>query len=292
MIGKVNQSTESGNIKRFIGVGSVKVKGVNMTKDEMSSFYSTTIENDPVYVTEKQDNEGNSYKQARISFFVEADKEKYPDIDMKTTVNFFVDSRYQYNKDKTKIKVIDKYGRTAWPTVEQAKNHQIPVYANGPANLDADYRPCYRGEDRLTDFIINYLNITPVMEYVNSSWVMSQHPEDSECRLDNIQEYFKGNFKEISDICKLLPENKVKVLFGVRTVDGNMYQTAFTSTTMRNGSSKFTRISDDLENSKAAGAFSDTTFELCDLKEFVQNNTADVKESDLDTPASADLPWE
>lgn len=305
-IGKAKASTEGGSFKQFIGVGSFRIIGVNPTKEQLAAFYGRDVQNDPVYVSDKTDADGKGYKQARISFMIQADllneedkpikaNEKLTE-PFKTTVNFFVDNRYRYNKDNTKIQVIDKYGRTAWPTIEQAKNHQIPVYSNGPANLDKDYRPALRGEAELIEFIINYLNLTPVQNYNQSTgqWTMSAHPQDSECMLDDLQNYFKGNFKELADICKMIPTNRVKICMGIRTDDeGRQHNVAYTGCTLRNGVNSYTKIKDTIDGSKQAGGLQNTVFsdDNAGVIQNIHEYNANVKETDLSKPASVDDPF-
>lgn len=255
-------------IKRYIGVAPVKVLAVNPTKAEMEKIYGTDIENDPVYVG-KVDVNGQSYNNVRLDFIVATDEEK-TGVSMTTKVAIFVREQYRYNRDMTKVQVIDKYGRTAWVTKEQAQNHEIPVYTNGlPANIDKDYRPCYVGEEDLTNFIKAYLNIPNVMKYANGTWILVDNPQDCEARLDNIKDYFRGDFRELKDIMALQPNNKVKVLFGVRTNDeGNQYQAAYTNMFLKNGVTDYSKLDADLQSRKAAGAYPNTEFKVCEFKEY------------------------
>lgn len=255
-------------IKRYIGVAPVKVLAVNPTKAEMEKIYGTDIENDPVYVG-KVDINGQSYNNVRLDFVVATDEEK-TGVSMTTKVAIFVREQYRYNRDMSKVQVIDKYGRTAWVTKEQAQNHEIPVYANGqPANIDKDYRPCYVGEEDLTNFIKAYLNIPNVMKYVNGTWVLVDNPQDCEARLDNIKDYFRGDFRELKDIMALQPNNKVKVLFGVRTNDeGRQYQAVYTNMFLKNGVTDYSKLDADLQERKAAGAYPTTEFKVCEFKEY------------------------
>lgn len=301
-IGKAKASAEAGSgFKMYIGVGSFRVLGVNPTKEELSKFYGREMQNDPTYVSQKTDKDGKPYTQTRISFMIQADPSdgksakdanaalKEP---LKTTINFFVDSRYRYNSDQSKVQVIDKYGRTAWVTIEQAKNKQIPVYSNGPAKLDKDYHPCHTGEEELVKFIINYLNITPIESYNKNTgtWVPAPHPED--CELDyHFADYLKGNVSELKEMCTLIPTNKLKILLGVRTDDeGKQFNTAYTRTTLRNGSQSYNVLKDEIENSKNAGGLKDTVFTddpaglITNIHEYKEN----VKETNLDKPATDD----
>lgn len=255
-------------IKRYIGVAPVKVLAVNPTKAEMEKIYGTDIENDPIYVG-KVDINGQSYNNVRLDFIVATDEEK-TGVSMTTKVAIFVREQYRYNRDMSKVQVIDKYGRTAWVTKEQAQSHEVPVYANGqPANIDKDYRPCYVGEEDLTNFIKAYLNIPNVMKYVNGTWVLVDNPQDCEARLDNIKDYFRGDFRELKDIMALQPNNKVKVLFGVRTNDeGRQYQAVYTNMFLKNGVTDYSKLDADLQERKAAGAYPTTEFKVCEFKEY------------------------
>ena len=296
---KANASSQGGEFKKFVGVGSFRVLGVNPGKKELEEFYGNTRDEEPVYLKDKQDANDNNkpYKQLRVSFMIQADQ-KYEDgkdikenaaltEPLKTTINFFIDSRYFYNNDKTKVQVIDKYGRTAWVTIDQCKNHQIPVYKNGPARLDADYRPSYRGEAELTEFILNYLNVTPIDTYNNNTgqWVTNSHPEDCEGRLDKIKNYFSGDISELKEFCGYMPTNRVKLLLGVRTDDqGRQFNTVFTRMTMRNGSKSYTRFKDAVEGNQSS---QDTVWSndpigvISEIQEYKEN----VKETNLDSPA-------
>ena len=277
-------------IKRYIGVAPVKVLAVNPTKAEMEKIYGTDIENDPVYVG-KVDINGQSYNNVRLDFIVATDEEK-TGVSMTTKVAIFVREQYRYNRDMSKVQVIDKYGRTAWVTKEQAQNHEIPVYANGqPANIDKDYRPCYVGEEDLTNFIKAYLNIPNVMKYVNGTWVLVDNHQDCEARLDNIKDYFRGDFRELKDIMALQPNNKVKVLFGVRTNDeGRQYQAVYTNMFLKNGVTDYSKLDADLQERKAAGAYPTTEFKVCEFKEYNVEATNFDKVAPMPT-APADDFW-
>ena len=142
------QTTDGSSVARYIGVAPVYVLGVNPTKAELEGFYNTSLEKDPEYTGSK-----DNVPFVRIDFIVKTDAPRANEIDLTTKVSFFLRREKRVNRDNTKVQVIDKYGRTAWVTNEQLKAHEIPMYTNGPANLDADYRPVYNGEEKLTDFI-------------------------------------------------------------------------------------------------------------------------------------------
>ena len=281
------ESTESGEFKRYIGVAPVRVLAVNPTKSEQEKLYNTTLDKDPEYVGNVNVN-GKDVQNVRISFVVKTDEEKCG-IDMTTNVTFFLQNAPRMGSQSGKYQIIDKYGRTAWATEEDIKAKQIPVYSNGkPANIDADYRQAYVGEEELTNFIKNYLNIPNVQKYVDGEWKLVDNPSECEARLDKIADYFKGNFAELKSIISLQPNNKIKVMFGVRTSeDGKEYQAVYTRMTLKNGVSDYSRLDKDLQEAKQNGAYSTTEFSVCPIKEYkIEATPVD----DLPTAPAAN-PW-
>ena len=303
-------STGGGEFKKFIGVGSFRVLGVNPTKEELSKFYGNEYSKEPEYLKDKVDEkDGNKpYKQLRVCFMIQADDPSHVnELDemtketnkaltepFKTTMSFFIDSRYCYNSDKTKVKVIDKYARTAWVTIEQAKNHQIPVYKNGPARLDKDYRPAFRGEEELTEFILNYLNVTRIDSYNKNTgeWMTNPHPEDCEATLEKIKDYFKGDIKELKEYCSAIPTNCVKLLVYVNTnSQGMQNNNVYTRMTLRNGTKSYTYLKDNIDGNSAYlgdSVFSnDPTGNIHNIQVYKEN----VKETDLSKPATVNDPF-
>ena len=303
---KGTESTDGAIVKRYTGVAPCYVVGVNPNKKELEEIYGTTVENEPEYRSSVEV-DGRKVENVRIDFIVKTEPEANNGIEMTSKVALFLRKEYRYNKDKTKVQVIDKYGRTAWVTVEQAKAKEIPVYANGPANLDADYRPCFVGEEELTNFIKAYLNIPNVMKYVDNKWVMVDNPADCVARLDNIDKYFSGNYDELRDVIALQPKNRVKILFGVKTNDeGKQYQAVFTQMFLKNGVRDYSKLEKELADRKAAGAYPTTEFTVGELKEYnpqptsfaapAENVGNPFAENPFDTTdplaAMANNPWE
>ena len=291
---KGSESTEGSVVKKYVGVAPVYVIGVNPNKAELEKLYNTQIENEPEYLSEVEVGEDkHKVKNVRIDFIIKTVPEKCNGIEFITKLALFVRNEYRFNKDKSKVQIIDKYGRTAWVTVEQAKAHEIPVYKNGPANIDKDYRPAFVGEEELTNFIKTYLNIPNVMKYVNNTWVMNDNPEDSEARLESIAEYFKGNFKELRDVIALQPNNKVKLLFGVRnTDDGKQYQAVYNQMFLRNNTTDYSKLDADLQERKNNGAYPTTEFFVGDLKEYtVEATNFNTTPSETPFAPANDSPW-
>ena len=299
--GKAQVSKEATEIKRYTGVGSVFVVGVNPSKAELEKLYDRELDKDPEYLTEK-----DGVTSARIDFIIKTDPTAKCSngIELLTKFSMFIRNEYRFNKDKTKVQVIDKYGRTAWVTKEQAKNHEIPVYKNGPANIDKDYRPAYVGEEDITNFLKLFLGISNVEKWVKNEATgrrevvgLVDNPQDCECRLENIEDYFKGKFNEIKGAINLMPNNKIKVLFGVRTTDeGKQYQDVYTRKFLSNTVSVYDKLAEDVQNNKDNGAYPNTEFIVADLQEYTvqatnfnntNNNNGDMP-FDEETSASTD----
>lgn len=276
--GKVAQTAEAVEIKRYLGVAPVKVLAVNPDKATLEKYFNTTIENEPVYTGEKDD-----VKFARVDFLVQTDAEKCG-VDMITRLSFFIRNQRRYSRDNTKMQVIDQYGRTAWVTAEEYKEKKIPIYSNGAAaNISNNYRACLNGEEYLTNFIRTYLNIPAAMRYINNSWVMIENPSDAECRFDHIEDWFNGKFTDIDNVNTLMPDNKIKVLFGVRSSeDGKQYQDYFNRYFMSNASSSFDKMKKEVTSAISNGAYPNTEFEVCPIREYSVDATPIA---DSNTPA-------
>lgn len=293
------ESTEGVAVKRYIGVAPVYVLAVNPNKAELEKLYDTELENAPEYVGEAEvGQEGNKHKvpQVRLDFIVQADPEKCNGIDMKTKVSFFIKKEVRYNRDETKVQVINKYGETTWLPIENAKNGTIPE------NLSwfeaAEFRLAFIGEEELTAFIKAYLNI-PNKSYrkKDGTVVELKDKSEAEARLDKIANYFKGDFSELRNVIALQPKNKVKCMFGVRTTDENkQYQAVYTQKFLKNNVTDYSKLEEELQERKANGAYPDTEFSICDLKEYSVEATefATTTEDDGDLPfagSESSSPW-
>ena len=299
-ISKGNKTVEVSR-KLYIGVGSVFVIGVNPNKAEYEKLYDYAPEEELEYLGEAEVGpEGNkkTVKQARISFVVKTDPNTCDGIEFTTNITFFLNDAPRFNSAGTKIQIIDKYGRTAWATVEEVKEHKIPIYSTGkPANIDKDYRPAFIGEEDLTNFIKTYLNIPNVDKWKDGQIIgMIDNPSDAEARLDNIKEYFKGNFAELKEIIGFQPNNKIKSMFGVRTAnEGVQYQAVYTKMFVKPNVKNYSKLDKDLMERRNAGSFSNIEFSIQPIHEYkVEATDFNSPEND---PVGADSaptssPWD
>ena len=255
-ISKGNASKEAQEFKRYIGVCPVFVKAVNPNKAEHEKLFNTTLEEAPVYVQDKEDNNGNSYKNVRISLVLQPDVEKIGFEMPLVTMPLFITNQKQFGANSGKYQVVDKYGRFAWATEEEISAKEIPTYSNGKkADVSNDYRIAYVGEEDLTNFIRVFLCIPSITKWDNNEKCMVPNtdvkPEECECRLDveSIEKFFKGDFSEIKEILGFQPNNKVKVCLGVRTDanSGKLFQSVYTKKFMSNASTNYNSLDKALQ---------------------------------------------
>lgn len=261
-ISKGNASKEAQEFKRYIGVCPVFVKAVNPNKAEHEDLFNTTLEEAPVYVQDKEDAEGNTYKNVRISVVLAPDVEKIGFEMPIVTMPLFVANKKQHGANSGKYQVVDKYGRFAWATETEISAKEIPTYNNGKkADISNDYRIAYVGEEELTAFIKAFLCIPSITKWDNDNKCMVPNkdvkPEECECRLEveSFEKLFKGDFSEIKEILGFQPNNKVKVCLGVRTDpdSGKLFQSVYTKKFMSNASTNYNSL-DKLLQADAAYA--------------------------------------
>ena len=254
-ISRGNASKEAQEFKRFIGVCPVFIKAVNPNKAEHEKLFNTTLEEAPVYVQAKEDNNGNSYKNVRISVVLQPDTEKIG-FDMPLiTMPLFITNQKQHGANSGKYQVVDKYGRFAWAAEAEISAKGIPTNSNGKkADISNDYRIAYVGEEDLTNFIRVFLCIPSITKWANNEKCMvpttDVKPEECECRLDieTFEKFFKGDFSEIKDILGFQPTNKVKVCLGVRTdANGKLFQSVYTKKFISNAATNYSSLDKALQ---------------------------------------------
>ena len=280
-------------VERLIGIAAPKVLAVNPTRAEKNKILEQSFTDEEIkYVSETQvknkDNQDINVPQIRVDILMKTDPEVACNsgLEKTFTVPFFISKAAYYSfKDPANptMQVIDKYGRTAWVTPAQAKDHIVPEYIikNGPragqtmkANICPDYRPAYIGEAELVQFIIALLNIPRpyVWDSEKKTYVMKTDPKElakSECMLDDIKKYFEGNVSEVSKIVKFQPNNKLKLLLGVRTAqNGAQYQAVYTAMPLKLSVTNYKVWEDALKADKAAGRHPNVEYRVQNLAIF------------------------
>ena len=293
-IGKTAASTETQEFKRYIGLASTFVKGVNPNKKELDEFFGFESQADPEYVVDTDNG-----KEARITFLLEVDPAQTNGIELKSRAMFTLRATPAYNRDQTKVQVIDNYGNYTWANVDDAKAGNKLLSADGKElKIDSKYRMACVGECDLVAFLKAYLCAEDVMKYVNGSWIKKDNPDEYKFVLEHIKDYFTGNFSEIKEALALRPNNKVKLLYGVRTTnEGKQYQAVCTrgELILRNsaGVNALTKLEKDLANAKNNGAYQNTDYKVQELQEWtVEPTNLEQAPASADSGSSSELPWE
>ena len=95
---------------------------------------------------------------------------------------------------------------------------------------------------------------------------------ESVCVLDHLDDYFKGDISELREILSYQPDNRVKVVLGIRTNNsGNQYQAAYTKQWIKLGASNYKnvakRIEDEEKNARDNGREPSTQYVVGPLEE-------------------------
>lgn len=289
-IGKTQESSEAQGFKKYVGLANSYVLAVNPTKQKLDELRGFDSSAEPEYVKDTDNG-----KEAHINFLVKTDANSCNGIEIITQAMFTLRQAPAYNKDETKVQVIDKYGNHTWANAEDAKASK--QLTENLAIDQKNYRIAAVGECDLVDFLKKYLNVPNSLNYVNGSWILADKAEEGLFGLEHLKDYFKGDFSELNEAIALQPNNKVKLLYGVRTTDDNkQYQAVCTRGEMilrsNAGSNALAKLEKDLANAKANGSFSNIDYRVCELQEYT------VQPTNLESPAqetsspSSEMPWD
>lgn len=283
MISNSNVSKEpsEGNfidVKKYIGVGTVHVLAVNPDNKTLRNYgWNIPDDADEAQYVYTDD---NGKPSARVRFLVQLQEPEDKPI---IGIDFWVRPDIHINSDGTKCEIVDSYCRTAWGTKDEVKAHEIPQYANGPASISSDYKPCHIGEANLLNFLRMYLNITPFNIYKDGAWVTTKNP--GQLTIENWKAICSGDVKELREYIATQPDNKLKVIFGVRTNDENKsYQTFMTDTFIANGArpdntGEYKTARKAIDNLMTRRPDTPVSFSAAPVKEWKVSAT-EVKESD------------
>lgn len=280
-VSKTKESTEGG-FKRYIGVASSFVLAVNPPKKQLDELMGFESQNEPEYIG--TDDNG---KFARINFIVKTDPAANNGVAITNRLAFTLRNTPAYNKDHTKVQIIDRYGNNTWANVEDAKAGKVILDDHGqPKKIDSKYRMARQGEADLLTFLRIYLNVEDAFNYINGTWILKEDPADAVFTLDHVDDYFNGDFSELREALTLQPNNKVKLLYGVRTTDeGKQYQVVASRGEFilwnSAGSKAYAKLEERLANAKNAGSYANTEFRVQALKEQA------VEATDFSIPAPA-----
>lgn len=304
-IGKTQESTEAQEgFKRYIGYANSYVVAVNPSKAELEKIYGRELEKEPEYVGE--DEQG---KYVRIDFIVKTDpneganpKKNIPGHGIEIINHAMITLRPApaTNQDGDQVLVFDRYGNYGRMLKADAEAHKKPVSVNGKdLRVDTDYKIACVGQDLLLHFLKTYLGMGCGFDYKNGVWVKKDNAADDEFVLEKIKNYFTGDVSEIREAIALQPNNKIKLLYGVRTTDeGKEYQSICMRDKfiLRSNANETTiaKMDADLQDAYNRGSFSNITYKVQPLAEYEVEPT-DLSSAPSGNKGSEDsdaLPWD
>lgn len=289
---KVGKESVEGVFKLYKGVAAFNIVAVNPTKKELEELQGRELDKDPEYKGKTDD----GIDTMRVVFYAKTNPEAKVNngIELLLPISFMLTKSTRVGQTSGKIQVIDKYGRTAWATKEELSSKTVPQYANGPANIDKNYRAIYQGEEQLVNFLIQWLNIPNPADYKDGKWVMKANPEDSEVDL-NMEALFKGDVTELKDLIKLAPNFLVKAAVGIRTTDeGKQYQAVFTRMFVKNAVTNYSKLDAAITEFQSNGGAANVEYSVEPLHEnTVEATKFEAKESTGEMPFDApeETPW-
>lgn len=288
---KVGKESVEGSFKMYKGMAAFNIVAVNPTKVELEALTGREIENDLEYIGKTDEGK----EQVRVVFYAKTAPEAKLNngIELLVPISFMLTKDYKVGQNSGKYQIIDKFGRTAWATKEEVQSKSIPQYSSGPANISADYRLAWQGEEFLVDFLIQWLNIPGPAVYKDKVWVMKENTDDSEVSLD-MAALFKGDVKELKELITLAAAYTVKGAVGIRTVDNEngtrQYQAVFTRKFAKNAVTDYSRIDAAITEFQNAGGAPGTEFSTQPLHENVVEATTFTPAADNDPLGAATAP--
>lgn len=261
-------STDAVVFPKYMGIGTFQVVALNPTKAEAEKLYGRELEKEPEYTSV---DEKTGVKQVRLDFIIKTIPEKNNGIELLSKISYFLKQQPRITLNGLKVQVINEYGEATWVTTQQLAAGLSEIPEGVASWFEGPYREAITGEEELTSFLKIYLNVPgKSFKKKDGTVVYLENPEDAKARLENINTYFSGNIKEISDIIKMQPENRIQLAIGVKTTDDNkQYQDCFTKMPLRSNATNYSKLDAEIKSAKTAGSYSHTEFSMEPLHEYV-----------------------
>jgi len=275
---------------RYTGLAAMRILAFNPSKKDLERIYpGRTFEKEPQYVTTFEDGR----KITTIAVHLTTKDNKINNgITTNAILRFNLQEKPRFNKDETKVQVIDTYGETAWLTVEDAKAGNKPSTGRG---LLGKYRKAAIGEEDLIDFLKIVFGAKSPWNYNDGDWQAKPKEELAECEFGFSESELKAVLKgDCTILNKLINNNTVVVLLGVKQVESKLYQTVankrgtFAAWVSAN---KVDKIAEEIAAAQNAGAFPGVDFgkNPYPLQEY---NPVKEEAEDDDLPFGGDAdPW-
>lgn len=262
----IKKTTENSSLfSRYIGYGPVTVVAINPNKQELIDM-GFKAEEEPVY-TQKDE---NGVKMAFIDVYFQKAITASDTLEFSMPIKhrFFLKLKQITSKNGS-VLCINNYGTSTFIPIEHAKLKTVPEKLSW---FKTPYMVACEGQREFTEFLRAFFGI-PNLTYKNKKGVIVtiDNPSDAEVGLDKWGQLFDGDFSEIKCI-KDFPDNKLRVLFGVKTTEDNkVYQQVFNQYFGKINNTSTTQLEKQLSEAIEAGRYAGVTFSLEPIQEYVQN---------------------
>lgn len=255
------ETTEYASSKKYTGIAACTLLAVNPNKDELSKIFASdngpaNIEKEPEYTG----TDGSGVDYIRIDLYMQTIPEKSNGIKTVIKIGYFIRNTKRFNRDNSKLQVINAYGDSTWLTQAQFDAKTPPETM--PNYQMKNVRPAFAGEEEFVKFLKRFL-VIPAYSYKkgDGTIVTVADSATAECQLGAISEYFKGNISEIKTPLMARKGNKIKFLFGVKTTAENKsYQDCFIQMPVGFSTSNYDKLIEAMMKRKEDNAFQNTDF--------------------------------
>lgn len=165
-----NSDVQVVGVKLYTGIAPVTLMAVNPTMEDLQKL-GINSQKEPEYLTMGDD----GTQKARIDLWLKT--LTGPTILNKAT--FFLENKSRTSKTGT-VQYINNFGQNTWALTAEDATEKVGKNGNKWFKPEG-VRPALSGEVQLMEYLINLLNISP----------------SEEASLDNFQNLFKGNYKEL-----------------------------------------------------------------------------------------------
>lgn len=228
---KTNDSSAEFGRKLYTGLQNFFIRAINPSKEQIKEIMGYEPKTEPEYVS--QNDNGNA--KVRLDIYLEN-----PEFKIKTKISLWLENELSVSAGGNKqwINDIGQSCYAATPdTYEWFKQKDTARHAK-------------KGEVMLHEFLAAWANVK----------------QGDEVKLDTMEDIFKGNIKELTDLVPVLNNNSVRVLLGVREHEGKQYQDVYT----RKFGRPYRKQTDDWTKqlNSQAGQFKSNYQNSLDFKEF------------------------
>lgn len=218
------KDNKTSNVKRYIGVATCRIAGINVKNEEFKAITGHERKK-PLSIIETSD-KNPGFIRANIEVLLQTIPDRCNGISA-TFIKRIGINNTLLSSSKGKVCMIDQYGRTAWLTPEEAKQTSVPFLVGENANgkyvrriEPSSMRQAYGGEEITMNFIraiYGAFDVSKMEEDATGKKVykgnLISNPEPS--RIENIQAMFQGDFREFNAAFDAVKDNWVKIVVGV-----------------------------------------------------------------------------